>query len=70
MTLSRVAIAIACLYSLAWRKRPPVTVASPCECRDNHGKGRWPVKTDSSLPSADAGSIPIARSFMGKSANI
>jgi hypothetical protein len=59
MTLSRVAIAIAFLYSLAVAERPPVTVASPCECRDNHGKGRWAAKTDSSLPPADARAIQV-----------
>jgi hypothetical protein len=36
---------------------PPVTFESPCECRDNHGKGRWAVKTDSSLPPTDASAI-------------
>jgi hypothetical protein len=30
---------------------------SPCECLDAHGKGRWAVKTDSSLPPADASTI-------------
>ena len=23
---------------------PPVTVVSPCSCRDYHGKGRWTAK--------------------------
>ena len=35
----------------------PVTFESPCECRDNHGKYRWSVKSDSSLPPADANAI-------------
>jgi hypothetical protein len=36
---------------------PAVTVVSPCECRDNHGKGRWAVKNDPSLPPTDASAI-------------
>ena len=36
---------------------PPVTFESPCECRDNHGKHRWSVKNDPSLPPADANAI-------------
>jgi hypothetical protein len=36
---------------------PPVTFESPCECRDNHGKHRWSVKNDSSLPPTDASAI-------------
>jgi hypothetical protein len=40
------------------RATPPhVTVVSPCECQEAHGKGRWTVKTDSSLPPADASAI-------------
>ena len=46
------AIALLCVTAVA--APPPVTFESPCECRDNHGKGRWAVKTDSSLPPADA----------------
>jgi hypothetical protein len=37
---------------LAAATQPPVTVVSPCECRDNHGKGRWAVKNDPSTPPA------------------
>jgi hypothetical protein len=36
---------------------PPVTFESPCECRDAHGKGRWAVKNDPSLPPTDVGAI-------------
>ena len=28
-----------------------------CQCRDAHGKGRWSVKNDSSLPTTDASAI-------------
>ena len=35
----------------------PVTFESPCECRDAHGKHRWSVKNDSSLPPADTNGI-------------
>lgn len=30
--------AIALLYSAAIASEPPVTIFSPCECRNNHGK--------------------------------
>jgi hypothetical protein len=36
---------------------PLVTFESPCECRDNHGEGRWAVKNGASLPPADASAI-------------
>jgi hypothetical protein len=36
---------------------PPATVVSPCECRDNHARGRWAVKNDPSLPPKDAKAI-------------
>ena len=49
--------AIAFLCSTAATTEPPVTFESPCECRDNHGKHRWSVKNDSSLPPADANAI-------------
>jgi hypothetical protein len=29
---------------------PLVTFESPCECRDNHGKGRWAEKLIIQLP--------------------
>jgi hypothetical protein len=35
----------------------PVTVVSPCECQDAHGKGRWAVKNDPLLPPTDANAI-------------
>jgi hypothetical protein len=34
-----------------------ITCDSPCECHDAHGKGRWSVKTDPSLPPTDATAI-------------
>jgi hypothetical protein len=51
------AAAIALLHCTAFAASPPVTVVSPCECLHAHGKGRWAVKTDSSLPPADASAI-------------
>jgi len=36
---------------------PPVAFESPCECRDTHGKHRWSVKIDASLPPTDASAI-------------
>src|SRR6266480_1728011 len=50
-------VAIAFIYSTAATTEPPVTFESPCECRDNHGKHRWSVKNDPSLPPADANAI-------------
>src|SRR6266480_6913611 len=49
--------AVAFLCSTAATTGPPVTFESPCECRDNHGKHRWSVKIDPSLPPADANAI-------------
>jgi hypothetical protein len=49
--------AIAFLFGTTAATPPPVTVISPCECLDAHGKGRWAVKTDSSLPPADASAV-------------
>jgi hypothetical protein len=49
--------AIAFLCGTAAAIPPPVTVVSPCECRDNHGKGRWAVKNDLSTPPTDASAI-------------
>ena len=51
------AIAVAFLCSSGLAEQPAVTVVSPCECLDAHGKGRWAVKTDSSLPPADASTV-------------
>src|SRR5437773_5367842 len=50
-------VAIAFIYSTAAATSPPVTFESPCECRDNHGKHRWSVKIDPSLPPTDASAI-------------
>ena len=36
---------------------PLVTFESPCSCHDNHGKHRWSVKIDPSLPPTDANAI-------------
>jgi hypothetical protein len=49
--------AIAFLCSAAAATAPPVTFESPCECHDGYGKHRWSVKTDPSLPPADAAAI-------------
>jgi hypothetical protein len=53
-TLTTAAIALACVTAAA---APLVTYESPCECRDAHGKHRWSVKIDPSLPPADAKAI-------------
>jgi hypothetical protein len=52
---SRIAVAFLCSSGAA--EQPPVTVLSPCECLDAHGKGRWAVKTDSSVPPTDASAV-------------
>ena len=52
--LTIAAIAFICSPAAA---APPVTFESPCECRDNHGKHRWSVKIDPSLPPTDASAI-------------
>jgi hypothetical protein len=57
MTRFATLIIAALLCSAATATPPPVTVVSPCECLDAHGKGRWAVKTDSSLPPTDASAI-------------
>jgi len=49
--------AVAILWRTAPAESPPVTFESPCSCRDNHGKARWSVKNDPSLPPADANAI-------------
>jgi hypothetical protein len=53
VTLTTAAIALVCTTAKATRRLSQSI--SPCECRDNHGKGRWAVKTDSSLPPANVG---------------
>ncbi len=50
-------IAVAFLCSTAAAESPSVTFTSPCECSDNHGKGRWAVKNDPSMPPTDASGI-------------
>jgi len=55
MTRTTLTIAVAFLCIAA--ANLPVTFESPCECRDNHGKHRWSVKVDPSLPPADASAI-------------
>ena len=57
MTRAMFTIAVAFLWTTAAAEQPPITVVSPCECRDNHGKGRWAVKNDPSTPPADASAI-------------
>ena len=57
MTRTAFTAAIALLCNAAAADQPPVTVLSPCECLDAHGKGRWAVKTDLSLPPTDANAV-------------
>src|ERR1700756_165589 len=57
MTRAATFIIAAFLCTTAAATPPPVTFSSPCECRDNHGKGRWAVKNDPSLPPTDARAI-------------
>src|SRR5436309_12922192 len=57
MTWATTFIITAFLYSSVAAESPPVTVESPCECRDNHGEHRWAVKNDPSTPPADASAI-------------
>jgi hypothetical protein len=57
-TFTIAAIALVCGTSAA--TSPPVTFESPCECRDAHGKHRWSVKVDPSLPPTDASAIQSA----------
>ena len=57
MTRATPLIIAAFLSSTAAATSLPVTFESPCECKDNHGKHRWSVKNDPSLPPADANAI-------------
>jgi hypothetical protein len=57
VTRATLTIAVVLLCGTAGATPPPVTVVSPCECRDNHGKGRWAVKNDPSTPPTDASAI-------------
>ena len=54
-----VAVAILCRGATA--EQPPVTIVSPCECRDAHGKGQWPAKNDTSLPPTGPSAIQAVR---------
>jgi len=56
MTRAVFTIVVACVCSTA-TAAPPVTYVSPCECLDNHGKHRWSVKVDPSLPPTDTSAI-------------
>ena len=49
MTRATLTIAVAFLWSTAGATPPPVTVVSPCECLDAHGKARLGVKNDRQL---------------------
>src|SRR6266576_2366113 len=64
MTRFATLIIAAVLCCAATATPPPVTVISPCERLDAHGKGRWAVKTDSSLPPADASTLYDSRRFV------
>ena len=55
VTLTVAILAFLCCAAAA--TPPPVTFESPCECHDNHGKHRWSVKIDPSLPPTDANAI-------------
>src|SRR5438874_2102310 len=57
MTRAALTIAVAFLCGTAAAEQPVVTVVSPCECLDAHGKGRWAVKNDTSIPPTDASVI-------------
>jgi hypothetical protein len=50
------AIIVVCSPEVA-TPQTSVTFDSPCECRDNHGKGRWSVKNDPSPPPTDVSAI-------------
>ena len=57
MTLATTLIIAAFLSSTVAATSLPLTFESPCSCRDTHGKHRWSVKNDPSLPPADANAI-------------
>ncbi len=57
MTRAATFIIAAFLCSTAVAESPQVTFLSPCECRDNHGKHRWLVKNDPSIPPTAANAI-------------
>jgi hypothetical protein len=60
MTRATFTIAVAFLSITEAATSPPVTFESPCSCHDNHGKHRWSVKNDPSLPPTDATAIQTA----------
>jgi hypothetical protein len=52
-----------------------VTFESSCVCHNNHGKGRWSVKTDPLLPPRDANAIQavtpsVVFSWLGPSVHL
>jgi hypothetical protein len=57
ITRTTFTIAITFLCGTAAAEQPLVTIISPCECLDAHGKGRWSVKNDPATPPADATEI-------------
>jgi len=57
MRVGAFTIAAALLCGTGAATPPPATIVSPCECHDNHGKGRWAVKNDPSTPPTDASAI-------------
>jgi hypothetical protein len=61
MTRATFTVAVAILCSGARAEQPPVTIVSPCECRDAHGKGQWAVKNDTSLPPTGPSAIQAVR---------
>jgi len=65
MTLATFTIAaVALLCSTAAATSTPVTLESPCECRDNHGEHCWAVKNDPSTPPVDASAIQAVTNLM------
>jgi hypothetical protein len=48
---------IASVCTAAAATAPLVTFQSPCVCHNNHGKDRWSVKTDPSLPPTNSNAI-------------
>ena len=57
MTRATFTLAVVIVCSTAAAEQPLVTIVSPCECLDAHGKGRWAVKNDPSTPPTDASVI-------------
>jgi hypothetical protein len=57
MTYPTTLIIVALLCSTAGAAPQEVTCESPCECSSAHGKGRWAVKNDPSIPPTDASAI-------------